>query len=258
MPAPPVGADERRERYADETPRGVFCARLDYSEVTGGEAHEWNHIALLRNLNTMASRSENCAMYAQARRHSDGSTWGGCIEACDESFGAAYGPQVGLEVDNWCNGADPYKWRLGIHIVVGDAQRIRTGVAGGQPCEAAYGILMSNNYVDHGAKFGVGIKLKHFMDAAIAIDGEEDGGPPSHYVARCKGSFLAGLSFVDATLSGSAIRLGRGQTIAFEGTDGVTVGLFGERIELRLLGVPFAAFDYNTGDLFLKGAVKPL
>jgi hypothetical protein len=259
MPSPPVAADHRDERSSLTSSSGVYACRFTYTEaVPGGLGFEWNSVSVLRNQNTLVSRTENCATYVQARSHADGSTWGACIEACDESFGSAYGPQVALEVDQWCNGADPYKWRPGIHIVVGDARRIRTGEARNEFCEAGPALLVTNNGTDRKARWREVIKARDFWDSAMSVDGADPGDDPAHHIFKFKGRFVTGFSFASAEFSGSPIRLGSGQTIALEGTDSVTLGLHGTRVEIRLLGNPVLALDYNTGDLFLKGAVKSL
>lgn len=261
MQPPPVAADHRNERTdTSGTGFGVHACRFTYTlALPGGKGFEWNGVDILENLSRLIDRTENCARYIQSRSYDDGSTWGVCIEACDESFGAKYGPMVSGEIDCWANGPDPFKWRIGWHVVVGDARRIRTGEARNEFVECGYGMLFSNNGTDQNARFNTCLKLKHFWNAGIAFDGSENPADPSHHLFRFAGHFITGFSFVDAKFSGSPIRLGRGQTIALEGTESVTVGLIGDRVQISMLGQPIFQVDINTKRTHTSdGKVYPL
>lgn len=147
----------------------VNCA--SYTRTVAGKdlkQFEWNALMILDN---HAQAGENCAMYAQANRHSSGHTFAGVFEACDTNEGGAESSLRGLEVDVWCSGPDTGN-RVGVDICAGDARKFRSM----EPSKVSVGTVALRVSSDTGDPRTVGSK----WSTAIQLTGPMDVGLDTH------------------------------------------------------------------------------
>jgi hypothetical protein len=118
--------DHRQVTHQGGTP-GFVCANRWVTTYVGPNVtnFEWNLVAIIAN---EARKGENCAAYFQANARSTGNTWAAVSEVCDETFGTQTQTLVAHEFDVWAVGPAK-KDRVGVHIVLGDAQVMRGGEA---------------------------------------------------------------------------------------------------------------------------------
>lgn len=158
--------DRRAVTHVGGTP-GWVCANRRVTTEVGPDVtnFEWNLVAIIYN---GAERGENCGLYAQANALSTGNTWGAVSEVCDETYGTKQQTLVAHEFDVWCSGKDLLE-RVGLHIVVGDAKRMR---AVGQSVEAigSDAVLIGSNG-NPGASWRRGISIDQVTDVGIAFHG---------------------------------------------------------------------------------------
>lgn len=100
----------------------------------------WAGLDILNNYAATVGR--NVARYSQGNRMTSttGSTWAGVAEARDHSGNAGANPTTtltGFEIDNFANGGDEHKQRIGLLVVAGRHD------PAGEPNTVAYGILIS-------------------------------------------------------------------------------------------------------------------
>ncbi len=251
MPAPPVAADKRFERFGSVggTPGHVFGSVLFYTETPlGSKVNEWNLIAIHDNY---ADAGENVAAYMQGRAYGRGATWGLCSEAADMSFGTKGASMVGGEFDVWTCGASTGN-RVGVHAVVGDAKLIHGGSAYVGPCEAEHGFLSSNNGHAN-ARWRHGLAVRHWNRTGVSVEG--DGGD---FGVRFTGTMTVACDFTALEKVQAVIRLRDSQWISLDATDSVLFGYQLGRVKVTMCGKPVLELDINTGDLFLKGEVRKL
>ena len=243
-----------RYEYRDTYPVTDFgvrevrsCRRTDVMVPPDAEAFVWPDYVVLDSW-AKKDHGENVARYTKAINRG-GDIWAECIEVED----TAYGTLRGGEMTVAANGGDPNNWRMCWHLMARDA-----ALAYGRPAEPAceVGTCLRING-EPTAWFGSVISARDFSWAFAQVTGGY-GGMPSHHIFKFGGSFITGFSFADASFLGSPIRLGRGQTIALEGTDSVRVGLVGDRVSILLHGQPVFQVDIGTGDVFIRGEVRKL
>jgi hypothetical protein len=239
---PPVAADQRLERYAKPEAAGnVFAAKLFYTYVPEEALqNEWNVTFSLRN---DADSGENCSAYFQSEAYGKGSTWGICVEAADMSFGVKNPPLSPIEADVWA-GAD--NAGNGIHAVVGDIKRLRTGLPTSGRVSGANGVLVSNNGHQN-ARWICGATLRHWDRAGMSIEG--DGG---QFGIHFSGRMSIAVDFTGVDGSQSVIRLKDGQRISLDATDSVQIGYSLGRVKIWMLGMSIFELDINTHRLYLR------
>lgn len=161
--------DRRTVMHAGGTP-GWVCANRWVTTDVGPMAtnFEWNLVAIIAN---GAERGENCVLYAQANARNTGNTWGAVSEVCDETFGTRVQTLVAHEFDVWCSGGDSLD-RIGLHIVVGDARRMR-GAGQSALATATEAVRIGSNG-DPGARWRTGISIDKVTEVGIEIKGTPD------------------------------------------------------------------------------------
>jgi len=140
----------------------VNCGLYAYT-VSGPDLKqfEWNALFKLDNHSTAG---ENCAMYAQANKHSSGPTWGAVIEATDLTPGDTTG-LVGAEIDCWVSGPDN-QLRFGMDVLIGDA-RVMRGLSPSEVVEGTAGIRIGSSTSAPKAKWLEGLQFYGHMDRCI-------------------------------------------------------------------------------------------
>jgi hypothetical protein len=206
----------RTASYSGGTPGFVNSALFaDTTVSSGATSFEWGITSRLNNYATGAG--ENCGAYFQGNKFSTGPTWGSVSEVCDRTNSnstATSGGTVGMEVDVWCNGSDNFQQRIGVDVVVGNANEIRglgPGIGKGYAYDAIR-ILAQGNDNSKGA-FLYGL---HIMSADSAGIINQASGTRGIYHT---GTYVVGIDLASSTNTGSAIRLKANEYISFDGTD---------------------------------------
>lgn len=173
----------------------------------------WSTLSVLENY---ASGGENCAYYAQANKWGSGHTWAGVFEAIDKT--AVANPtkgMLGLEVDIRANASDDSDNRVGIDVV--GSRPLVNGSPQGAAMQTGFAFRAQNGgdalaVFKRGYGFATGTKVVTAIDTSNAV------------------------------VSGDAIKLSGGQTIAFDADS-----------QHRFLYNPGGGLDYNvSGGLTIR------
>ena len=210
---------ERDARYVYGGIPGNVNSALTVQTRAGqyGTTFEWAGLYLLDNF---ADAGENVALYAQANVYGTGRTWAFVSEITDTLGGNR--PIVSQEVDLFTTGPDNGS-RIGIDVTLGDGRLKRnlgasTGVIGGS----------------------AGLRI---------------GGPENTRWTRgiqLLGNHIVGIDTSTAKTN-TAIRLGIGQTIAFDQYDSITMSYNNGRIIFANSGTPVFSIDVTNGRTFGPG-----
>jgi len=189
---------------------------LDVTTQSTNTTYDWGFISRMHSYNPRSTGSENVAGYLQQNKHANGAAWAAVAELCDLTNANAVsgdGGSVGFEVDVWCNGTDTVQSRIGIDIVVGNAQAIRNlgpGISGG---EAYAGIRVgSMNGNASSGWFRNGLVLNSGTNAGIVVNNSGTVG------IKFTGSNTTGIDTTGGTFTGNAIQLGAAQGLGWEAT----------------------------------------
>ena len=234
---------------------GVFgtvnAATVTYTHVEyGAAAFEWNAVFILESESGVG---EHCAAYAQAVSHRGGQTWGMCIEARDGSGGNFYGALVGAEVNLGVCSPDPKAYRTALHVALNQA---------GQPwtegVEAGYGVRITAKHEEN-RRWRTGLLVTDVLHDAVSVCGPTNIGPSTDRAFKASGRFKVGLDTSGASFDGgTAIRLGNGQQISFEGTDTAKLKYADGRISFLWGDQVALSLDLGSGDLYVRGEIKRL
>lgn len=204
--------------------RGYVNAAASIYSLAGPDntSFEWAGLAVMQNY---AKAGENVAFYAQGNKYSTGATWGLVAEAWSNTTDA--GALVGQELDVWATGYDTGN-RIGLDVVLGDA-------------------LVTHGGTTPSAHVGgsVGVRIGAGLPTYLWTRG-----------LQLTGNYVVGLDVSTANAQ-TAVRLGYGQEIAFEGTDQITLRF--EEGRMRFMNGKTAIFeiDMSTGDQYQRGQKKP-
>lgn len=233
---------QRTASYTGGTPGYVNSALVVKTTVSSGVANfEWAVLGIVEN---SATGGENVAIYGQGKRmtSSTGATWAGVLEVRDES-GAADPTTglIGLEIDVFANGTDTSgnRNRIGLDIVVGKSD------TGGTKCYIGHGIRIS--------PFGLDAAVAEVYKA-VNIDIDATFGIFSN------NTIAVGIDFSGATISTAALRIARGQKIAWEATSSIYSALrSGSNIIDFVYGAAKFGFDFTNNALLINdtAVVKP-
>jgi len=187
---------------------------VDTTVSPGVNNFEWG---VTSRVNNSASGGENVGVYGQGNKLSTGPTWGGCFEVCDTAINPTTGSSggtVGCEVDVWCNGADEFEQRIGLDVVVGNAQLLRTDPPTAGPKGYAYdgvriGAQGNNNTL---GAFHYGVKIMSAEQAGIVNTAS---GVRGIYHT---GSYTVGIDLSQSTNSDSALRIKANEWISLDAT----------------------------------------
>lgn len=204
--------------------RGYVNAAASIYSLTGPDntSFEWAGLAVLQNY---AKAGENVAFYAQGNKYSTGPTWGLVAEAWSDTLDP--GGLVGQELDVWATGHDTGN-RIGLDVVLGDALITHGGLVPSQHVGGSVGV-----------RIGAGL--------------------PSYLWTRglqLTGNYVVGLDVSTANAQ-TAVRLGYGQEIAFEGTDQITLRFEQGRMRFMNGKTAVLEIDMNNGDIYQAGKKKP-
>lgn len=184
---------------------------VDTTVSPGATSFEWG---VTSRVNNYATAGENVGAYGQGNKFSTGPTWGGVFEVCDmtnAATGPSTGGAVGLEVDVFGNGDDAYERRIGIDIVVGNAQKIRNGTNGVGKGVAYDGIRIGAQGNDNSVgEFKYGINILSASQAGII---NQSSGVRGIYQT---GTYAVGIDLSQATHTASAIRIKSGDWFAWD------------------------------------------
>jgi hypothetical protein len=191
---------------------GTVVNALNISATIGASVtnFEW---AFLSQLDNSATAGENVAIYGQAKKRAQGSTWAGCLEIQDiYTADPAVGSCIGLELACSANGGDTGFQRNGVHVAMGKL------LPGGTTCEWGNGFRatagtdsrFANAFVNEGP----------FRLAAFSNTGDSSALVNSA-TFKDTGKAGRGLDLSGATYTGSAIQLATTQILAFEATAAV-------------------------------------
>lgn len=187
---------------------GALKVQTDVS--SGVTAYEWGIRSILNN---SATAGQNAAMYGQGVRSvaAAGPTFAGVFELLDLSTSAnpALG-SVAVEVDINANGTDTSNNRIGIDLFVG-----HLGTGSATACTAYAGIRLNSRAA--GDKWTHGILVTGANTNALTLASTSTG-----VGVDLSGTTNVGISFSSGTHTTAAIRLGRGQKIAWESTSTIT------------------------------------
>lgn len=215
----------REANYSGGTPGFVNSAlfvdtTVGSSSNSNQKTFEWGITSRIKNY---TDYGENVAIYGQGNRISgNGPIWGMVAEATDmtnSNTTVSTSGTVGLEVDVWANGTDEFERRIGIDVVVGNAQQIRNNTPG-----------ISKGYAYDGIRVGPqsnNINLGEFKYGLNILNG---GGQTAAVVSQANGTrgiWLKGNNEVGLELSGtyssSAIRIPSNSSISFDPTDNIRI-----------------------------------
>lgn len=191
---------------------GTVVNALNISATIGASVtnFEW---AFLSQLDNSATAGENVAIYGQAKKRAQGSTWAGCLEIQDiYTADPAVGSCIGLELACSANGGDTGFQRNGVHVAMGKL------LPGGTTCEWGNGFRatagadsrFANAFINEGP----------FRLAAFSNTGDSSALVNSA-TFKDTGKAARGLDLSGATYTGSAIQLATTQILAFEATAAV-------------------------------------
>ena len=224
----------------------INCVNYSYTIVGRNvDGFEWNLYAQMDNYadNKPGVRREHCAFYSKANKFGSATNWAGVLEVHDHR---GEGACVGAEVDIWTKGEDNGS-RIGLDVmcaggndvvdkpaVVGATAALRSSVSDSNPLAYwTYGAWL------RGIKLA-GVSIKSCV--AGAVRGVE-----------LLGKYIVGIDTSQAQCS-TAIRLGHKQTIAFEGTDTITLSLSDNwRVAIKNGNTPIFEIDIGTGDVYKRG-----
>lgn len=186
---------------------------VDTTVSAGATSFEWG---VTSRVNNSASGGENVGVYGQGNKLSTGPTWGGCFEVCDTAtWGGTNGTSggtVGAEVDVWCNGPDEFEQRIGVDVVVGNAQLMRSDPPVAGPKGYAYdgvriGAQGNNNTL---GAFHYAVKIMSAEQAGIV---NQASGVRGIYHL---GSYTVGIDLSQSNNSDSALRIKAKDWIALD------------------------------------------
>jgi hypothetical protein len=211
--------------------------------ITGKQqkAFEWVGYAELDNYSDFG---ENVGFYSKGNKFGMGATWGHVAEVCDTE--GKPGGAVGEEVDCWVTGVDNGT-RLGLNVVVGDARQIR-GLPGAGVAEATVGVKINASSGTSWARWMFGMVVEAFKVAGIVLDSVAE------RAIWLKGKYIVGLDMSEADVR-TPIRFRMGQRLTFDQFDSIGVSAHDGYLVFDNCGTTLMKLDYNTGDLYLKGAV---
>lgn len=191
---------------------GVVTNALNVSVVVGAGVtnFEWGFLSQLDN---SATTGENVAVYGQAKKRAQGSTWAGCFEIQDiYTADPAVGSAIGVELACSGNGGDTGFQRNGVHVAMGKL------LPGGATCEWGNGVRTT---AGADSRFGRAfVNEGPFRLAAFANIGDSSGLINSATFLDT-GKAARGLDLSGAIYTGSAIQLANNQILAFEATSAV-------------------------------------
>lgn len=176
---------------------------MDTTAGAGNTSFEWGFTSRLNNY--AGGLTENVGAYFQGNKYSTGSTFGSVSEVCDmtnAATGINSGGVIGMEVDVWCNGPDTGSKRVGIDLVVGNAQSIRglgSGIGKGIS-HAGMRIYPYNGNPVNG-EFVHGIIISSATSAGLVNNATGTWG------IRQDGNYVVGVDLSASTNSDSAIRI---------------------------------------------------
>ena len=204
----------RSASYTGGTPGHVNSALfVDTTVASGATSFEWG---VTSRVNNNANAGENVGIYGQGNKLSTGPTWGGVFEVCDTvtwgGTNSTSGGTVGCEVDVWCNGSDNFEQRIGLDVVVGNAQLMRTDPPTAGPKGYAYdgvriGAQGNNNAL---GAFRYGVKIMSADQAGIVNTATGVRG------IQHTGNYTVGIDLSQSTNSDSAIRIKSNEWIALD------------------------------------------
>lgn len=223
----------RDASYSGGTPGFVNSAlRVESTAGAGATAFEW---ALTSVMHNYAAVGENVGIYGQGNRYSTGATFGGVFESCDMSFGQSPGTQVGAEIDVWANGADSLNQRVGVDVVIGNAQSIRTGTAGTPPSAHA-GVRV-------GAFYGnatTGGRFKHaFLSSSTSENAfvhSDPAGLEVNQVLAVYSPYSVGIDLSQAACRTAAVRIPENAKFSFNRNDTICLQGCGESLACTIRG----------------------
>lgn len=204
----------RNANYSGGTPGYVNSALfVDTNVAAGGTSFEWGITSRLTNY---SNAGENVGGYLQGNKFASGPTWGGVAEVCDMTninTTATSGAAVGLEVDVWCNGDDNFERRIGIDVVVSNAQFIRSGgtnsgIGKGVAYDGIRILAQSNNNALGEFKFGLNI----LSSTQAGIINQATG----VWGIRHTGNYQVGIDLSGSNNADSAIRIKANDWIALD------------------------------------------
>jgi hypothetical protein len=244
------GPDSYHLRVADYTggtPGYVNSAlRVDAEVSAGTTSFEW---ALVGVLNNHANAGENVGVYGQGNKHANGATWAMVAEACDltnASTTPASTGLVGIEVDNWCNGDDTNQRRIGVDVVVGNAQELR-GLGTGAKGISYAGVRVGSHMGNHASgDFRNGIVVNSAIDNGLLIDV-----PNGTRGVSVLGNLSVGVDTSFATLSAAALRMALGQYVSFDTNDLARLYAAGGALQYVKSGIQMFAVT-DAGELNLN------
>jgi len=227
----------------------VNACTITYTQVPVGQiSFEWNQVAILENESAVG---EHCAAYFQSISHRGGQTWGVCVEARDGSNGAFYGALVGAEVNLGVCSPDPKAFRTGLHVALNQA-----GEAWDEGVEAGYGVRITAKHEEN-RRWRTGLLVTDVLHDAVSVNGPANVGPSTDRAVKVSGRFKVGIDTSDAKFDGNtAIRLGNGQQIAFEGTDTVKLKYADGKISFLWGDQVAMSLDLGSGDLYVRGKIR--
>lgn len=223
------GADNPTVQIARNTSHsggapGTVVNALNVSTTIGAGVtnFEW---AFLSQMDNSAAAGENVAVYGQAKKRGDGSTWAGCFEIQDiNTDDPAVGSCIGLELACSANGGDTGFQRNGVHVAMGKL------LPGGSTCEWGNGFRAT---AGADSRFGNAFGNEgSFRLAAFNSSGDASGFPGSA-TFKDTGKANYGIDLSAATYSSFAIRLAAGQSIAFDNAGSVRLREVGGNLQLE-------------------------
>lgn len=199
-------------------PTGVFVATAGI----GNLSYEWTVLGIMNNY---ATGGENVAGYWQGNKYGTGPTWAGVSEVW--SLTTDPGAMVAHEFDVWTTGPDTGN-RIGLDVVLGDAG---TTHGGNTPSAVVQG--------SSAIRIGAGLPAYRWTRGL-----------------QLTGNYVLGFDVSTANVQ-TALRLGYGQEISFEGTDQIKVKYSDGRIKFSNGKTPVFEIDMSTGDLYRMGKKVP-
>lgn len=212
----------RNANYSGGTPGSVGTALAVLTNVNSADAasYEWTILGMMQNHSAVA---ENVAIYGQGIKYSTGQTWAMVAEAQDMTnvnSTNSTGPLIGVEIDIGCNGTDTANSRIGIDLVVSNAQYNR-GLGVGIGVGQAYAAIRANNQPLNGSGAG-GSWYNGFVINSATFAGINNAANGVFGILHT-GSYIVGIDLSNATHSSSAIRLKGNDSIALEATNAITM-----------------------------------
>lgn len=184
--------------------------RADSFVGAGVTNAEWALVGVVQN---SATAGQNVGVYGQGNKLTGaGPTWGGVFEAVDRSGSAnPTSALVGGEIDCRANGTDTGVFRVGLDLVV--SRPITSGSFTGTACTISYGYRVGTGFGDLAATVTSAFSVWNSTNVVTAFD--------------CSG----------AVVSGAALKMASGVSIAFDAASVNTLGFDGTNLTYKVSSV---------------------